>query len=201
MARHTRRVCDLELVARCDDAFAPQAGSLLEAVASFEGEGKGLADGVTVRFGWSLLTLRRRRDEVLVCEPDFDGDPFRDLREDVTCTLAVLAGQAAVVNRLGVEPAEARFDEKVVLARGCLAERRVYLQRSEPRPFGPRHDRFDPGRYGSYFQTPRRVAGSLARVRGPDLSWLDEHDRDFVRRFEVLLEECVAAGLGLYVTF
>src|SRR5262249_35436836 len=26
-------------------------------------------------------------------------------------------------------------------------------------PFGPRDNRFDPGRYGSYFQTPEQVAG------------------------------------------
>ena len=68
-------------------------------------------------------------------------------------------------------------------------------------PFGPRHNRFDPGRYGSYFQTPRQVAGTLARFRGLDLSWLEEHDQVFARGFEGLLEECVAGGLGLYVTF
>jgi hypothetical protein len=104
MGRHALRVGDVELVARCDDAYARQAGSLLEAVASFRGKGKGLADGVTVQFGWSLLTLRQRGKELVVCEPDFDGDPLTAVREDVTCTLAVLVGQAAVVNRLDVEP-------------------------------------------------------------------------------------------------
>jgi hypothetical protein len=68
-------------------------------------------------------------------------------------------------------------------------------------PLGPAHNRFDPGRYGSYFQTPPRVARSLALVRGFDLPGLDENDREFLGRFEGLLKECVAAGLGLYVTF
>lgn len=68
-------------------------------------------------------------------------------------------------------------------------------------PFGPSNCRFDPGGYGSYFQTPQRVAGSLARVRGFDVSRLDEYDRGFVRRFVGLLEECVGRGMGLYVTF
>src|SRR5262245_45707858 len=68
-------------------------------------------------------------------------------------------------------------------------------------PFGPGHNRFDPGRYGSYFQTPEQVAGTLARFVGLGLSWLEEHDRAFVRGFEGLLEKCVAGGLGLYVTF
>jgi hypothetical protein len=68
-------------------------------------------------------------------------------------------------------------------------------------PLGPWHNRFDPGRYGSYFQTPQQVAGSLACVHGLDLRWLDEHDQNFLRRFVGLLEDCVAAGQGLYVTF
>jgi hypothetical protein len=134
MARRTLRIGDVDLVARCDDAFATQAGSLLEAVASFQSQGKRLADGVHVQFGWSLLTLRRRGGDLVVCEPDFDGDPFHEIREDVTCTLRVLMGQVAVVQRLGLVPVEIRFDDKVVLAKGCLAQRRVYLQRSQPRP-------------------------------------------------------------------
>lgn len=134
MARHVLRVGEVELVAHCNDAFAAQAGSMLEAIASFQGQGKRLTDGVHVQFGWSLLILRRCGDDLVVCEPDFDGDPFHEVREDVTCTLRVLMGQVAVVRRLGLRPVEIRFDDKVVLAKGCLAEQWVYLQRSEPRP-------------------------------------------------------------------
>jgi hypothetical protein len=134
VTEHALDLGGLKLVARCDDGLAVQARSLLELLAGLRGRGKGLADGVTVQFGWSVLTLRRRGKKLLVCEPDFDGDPFHDLREEVSCTLSVLVGMTAVVNRLGVKPVEARFDDKVVLAKSCLAERRVYLQRSEPRP-------------------------------------------------------------------
>lgn len=66
---------------------------------------------------------------------------------------------------------------------------------------GPEHKRFDPGRYGSYFQPPGQVAQSLARLRGLDLSWLEERDKVLFRSFDGLLEECVDGGLGLYVTF
>jgi len=68
-------------------------------------------------------------------------------------------------------------------------------------PLGPPRNRFDPGRYGSYFQAPERVAESLALVRGVDLRGLEELDRRSLEQFKGLLEECVAAGLGLYVTF
>src|SRR4051812_10254268 len=74
MGRHTRRVGDLVLSVRCDDAYARQAESLLDVVARFRGEGRGLADGVTVQFGFSLLTLRQQGEQLLVCEPDYGGD-------------------------------------------------------------------------------------------------------------------------------
>jgi hypothetical protein len=134
MGRYTLQAGDVRLVTCCDDAFAEPANSLLQAVASFRGRGKGLNDGVTIQFGWSILTLRRQGDELLICEPDFSGDPLTEVREDVTCTLAVLVGQAALINRLGVEPVEVRFDESVLVARGCLADRRVFLQRGDPSP-------------------------------------------------------------------
>jgi hypothetical protein len=58
---------------------------------------------------------------------------------------------------------------------------------------GPAENLFDPGRYGSYFQTPGQVRESLAvlrRVGRPELA-----------RYLELLERCVAQQRGVYVTF
>ena len=68
-------------------------------------------------------------------------------------------------------------------------------------PFGPPGAYFDPGRQGSYFQTPQEVVRSLARVQRIDLSNIDEDQRESWPQFEKLLEECAKAGSGLYVTF
>jgi hypothetical protein len=60
-------------------------------------------------------------------------------------------------------------------------------------PVGPPGRPFDPGRYGSYFQTPARVRESLATLKPlsvPELA-----------RFVELLEQCAAQGRGVYVTF
>src|SRR5205823_3307806 len=56
---------------------------------------------------------------------------------------------------------------------------------------GPPERLFDPGRYGSYFQTPKRVRESLAVLKPlavPELA-----------RFVELLERCAAEGRGVYV--
>ncbi len=53
---------------------------------------------------------------------------------------------------------------------------------------------FDPGRQGSYFQTPQQVAESLRRF---DRFAQDGRLRTYVQ----LLRGCVADGLGVYITF
>ena len=52
---------------------------------------------------------------------------------------------------------------------------------------------FDPGRYGSYFQTPRQVRESL--------SVLKSHVCPELAGYLELLERCVGEGRGVYVTF
>jgi hypothetical protein len=58
---------------------------------------------------------------------------------------------------------------------------------------GPPERLFDPGRYGSYFQTPAQVRKSLAVFKPLGVPELGE--------FVGLLERCAAEGRGVYVTF
>jgi hypothetical protein len=58
---------------------------------------------------------------------------------------------------------------------------------------GPPERLFDPGRYGSYFQTPRRVGESLAA--------LQPHACRELAGYLKLLERCAGGGRGVYVTF
>ena len=68
-------------------------------------------------------------------------------------------------------------------------------------PFGPRNNLFDPGRMGSYFQTPVQVLKSLTRIRRVRLQRLEDYQREHIETFQALLEECVSKKLGLYTTF
>jgi hypothetical protein len=60
-------------------------------------------------------------------------------------------------------------------------------------PIGPSRNRFDPGKYGSYFQRPEQVPESLGA--------LSDVDDPAVRPFRRLLKRCAKSGLGIYVTF
>jgi hypothetical protein len=60
-------------------------------------------------------------------------------------------------------------------------------------PFGAGDRLFDPGRLGSYFQSPAMARESLEAVAGLAA--------EEVQPFRELLAECVARRLGAYVTF
>lgn len=68
-------------------------------------------------------------------------------------------------------------------------------------PLGSDGEYFDPGREGSYFQTPTQVSESLSRVRKFQMPDLEDDRRKSLDRFTELLEECVESRSGLYVTF
>jgi hypothetical protein len=128
-------VGEATLRAHCRQGLLPGAHWMLGQLARFADEPPGLAPGVKVEFGWSLLWLREDGDVLAVCEPDFEGDPMRDQVDDVTGTLSVLAAQSGVLSEYKVaEPVPTRFDQKIVVAKGVLDLDRVYLERTAPQP-------------------------------------------------------------------
>ncbi len=61
------------------------------------------------------------------------------------------------------------------------------------KPIGMTARLFDPGRMGSYFQTPEQVQDSTQS--------LSEYGRSDLYHYRRLLEECKSRRLGIYVTF
>jgi hypothetical protein len=127
----SRKIGSDIVVANADKDLEPQAGWLLSLVESLKDTEKGIKDGTRIRVGWSLIRLYRRGDELHLFEPDFDLDPFSDIRDDVSCTLKVLAVQLEFSKRLGIDsPTDWAFNDKIVLSKGCLSEEKIYLERS-----------------------------------------------------------------------
>jgi hypothetical protein len=77
-------------------------------------------DGLSVRLGWTVLTLAADGDGFVVCEPDFANDPLAGHRPEIAASLDVLAGQSAFARACGVEPVDAGFDSLVIVAAGAL---------------------------------------------------------------------------------
>jgi hypothetical protein len=126
------QVGDLTLVARCDPALHIEAESVLRLLGTIDATGNELHDGSQIALGWSLLSLRARDGVLVLCEPAFDGNPFVELREDITQTLSVIVDQSALVQRLGVASQPTAFHQHVTVTHGALAEHRIVLERREP---------------------------------------------------------------------
>ncbi|SMC30033.1 hypothetical protein SAMN02745857_04381 [Andreprevotia lacus DSM 23236] len=90
-------------------------------------------DGKRIQLGWSVLVFRRQSNgTLLVCEPDFMRDPFTDEVPNANYSLRLQAVQMAFADRAGVSPEVTRFQEKIILEKGCLEENAIYMTREPP---------------------------------------------------------------------
>lgn len=92
----------------------------------------GVKDGTRIQYGWTVITLRARGSELVLCEPDFGRDPQLHVREDVSftamSTVQWIASQS-VVRDLPDGPATTYLD--VVRATpGALGRPKVTLART-----------------------------------------------------------------------
>jgi hypothetical protein len=121
------------VILQCRDDLAPQGGDILKEIRrTFTPQSERLTHGFTIQWGWSVLCLRDRTPDLILCEPSFRGNPFVEWSDDVTTTLAVLSMQVAFLRSIdfpGSDCVTARFDDKIVLAKGCLSNQRIYLER------------------------------------------------------------------------
>ena len=136
MTRHAAEIAGQRVTVQCAEPVGRQAQWLLELLTTQAARGLSLQDGRTIQVGWTILRLRKRGEDLVVCEPDYSGDAFNSERDDVTASLLVQAQQNEVLRRLGEEGEAALFQDKVVFASGSLAERRVYLERIPGSPEG-----------------------------------------------------------------
>jgi hypothetical protein len=134
--KYQRRIGKFNVVAVCGQDLEEQARGLLAKIDELNEIGPAIQDRTTIMFGWSLLTLRGGADELVICEPDFDGDPIHDYLPQVEHTLRILIQQIALLNLIGAEGVEARYMDKVVIAKGCLGTERIYLERTATDAFG-----------------------------------------------------------------
>ncbi len=129
----TRGLAQHTLVTNCAPRLEAPARALLETLAARDAQGPPLADGSTIDFGWSRLTLRADDDELVVHEPDFRADPTTQTLPFVDDTLQVILDQVQLCQRVGAEAQDVRWNQVLVLRPGALEQPRVYLER-QPSP-------------------------------------------------------------------
>lgn len=117
----------------CSDELLAQGDYVADLIARHAVQGSDFVNGATFQVGWSILKLVMSGHQLELQEPDYAGNPFRDHRSDISASLRVLLAQNELVRQTHADPWAARFDEKIVVQKGCLSKNRVYMERS-PQP-------------------------------------------------------------------
>src|SRR5580765_6896940 len=184
MSQFRLQAGSMTLIANCADELQQQASWLLAAIKKLHEQGMPLDDGRRIQFGWAVLTLKRRGGGIVLCEPNYAENPFSEIVEEVTRTLWVQAQQADVLRNLGLAGLPAMFQDKIVVAKGCLDEPRVFLQRQDTTE--PRHAGWFSGRVKE------------SQPKGEDYDGIFVYQLLFVRP---ALMEAIALPAGYIVVF
>jgi len=135
MKMHTTMVAGVKIIINASPNLTVQANWLHGVVEAMNRSGVILQDGVRFQLGWSILSLRGQANGALVvCEPDYFGNPFQDELRSVDVTLGAQARQIDFAARLGVLPVLTSFQDKIVVAKGALDDTILYMERGNPCP-------------------------------------------------------------------
>ncbi len=79
-----------------------------------------------------MVTVVERDGDLLLCEPEFSRDPFRELAEHVSQTLQSTVMQQLLHRITATEPTPCSFVDTMRVVPGALREHRLALVRSAP---------------------------------------------------------------------
>jgi hypothetical protein len=135
METHTTIVAGVAIIINSSPNLTAQANWLCGVVEAMHRRGAIIQENVRFQLGWSVLSFRSQGDGALVvCEPDYFGNPFQDELRSVDVTLEVQSRQNEFAARLGVTPVLISFQDKIVVAKGVLNDSMLYMERGTPCP-------------------------------------------------------------------
>lgn len=129
MNRFEKAIGQYKVIIHCIPSLYRQAAMILEVIKCFHEKSGWLGDGVKIKVGWSIFTLCAKEQFLIVYEPDYTKNPVSDLREDISCSLGILAEQVNLLKRLNIEAEDISFQDKILVAHNALKQRKVYLER------------------------------------------------------------------------
>lgn len=127
------KICRESFYLQCHESLVSQGEWLADVVSSMERQGTKLVEGTTIQVGWSILRLVKVNSNLELCEPDFSNDSYGYMSHDTSTTLRVINSQNQLLTRIRCLGVTARFDEKIILKKGCLEEARIYAERQNPK--------------------------------------------------------------------
>jgi len=116
----------------CSPTLQAPAEALLKVLSDLNQKGPTLQDGSKILYGWVKLKLNKIDNLLKVCEPDFLNDSSIDYIPQVNQTLQVLEDQGRLIHQLGCHPKATLYSDTIIVAKSCLSEEKIYLERQKP---------------------------------------------------------------------
>lgn len=117
------------ITAKFQPEYASEADHLIKTVAASIGINAS-AEGMKVKVGWSILTVRQRVQELFLYEPDFSSDPHKETREDLSTTLRVNAAQAKLSRMVpGVRLIGCTCFDTIQVPENVFRNRKLFMRR------------------------------------------------------------------------
>ncbi|MCS6808718.1 MAG: hypothetical protein RML40_05945 [Bacteroidota bacterium] len=132
----TRIIQGRTVVATCDRRLAEQVAWLLTTIEETADEtSTRIHDAWTFELGFSVIVLVEHNNTLILCEPDFDDNPFEQVVEDISRSLWIAVMQREVCDITGTTAysSSPRFDETVSLGKNALEQERIIARRMKPR--------------------------------------------------------------------
>lgn len=124
-----RRIGSQVVRADCAGIYARAVQSVLSEFDKIACSGTSLRSGTSMRFGWTLLSLRDDDGCLLITEPDFAIWPLQGWSPTIDTSLEVLTAQVQLLRGLNVDGEDACFDQYIVAAPGALWRPEIFLRR------------------------------------------------------------------------
>lgn len=121
------------ILLRYSSHLREQAQYLESLIIEMSQQGILIEDGVKIQFGWSFLIFREYEcNNLIICEPDFFKNPFFDEKQSIDFTIEIQEVQNSFAQRCRIEPVFTLFQDKIILAKGCLNEEKLFMERINP---------------------------------------------------------------------
>jgi tetratricopeptide (TPR) repeat protein len=104
---------------------------LLDHASEFEHRAPGLENGITIQYGWPILTLREQGDDLILCEPDWHVEPRTNHQEHVTFSAMQVLQAQLVLSLTKASPQDCSCHETVFIERGALEADRCIMVRNK----------------------------------------------------------------------
>lgn len=130
MIDNTKRIRERVFIAKCEDYLSAQADWLLDLFDKIEKKNKeneALKDNSRIQVGWTIFTISEQKDGVHILAPDYNGNPFKDMTDDLTISLWVQLEQNYFLKRVQLEGEK----DKVIVAKGTIELDNLYLERAK----------------------------------------------------------------------